>query len=52
MSLVQDYDSYIPVIETPENIEAARRAFVAEEGNGTVLVPALTGKATAARNRH
>jgi beta-glucosidase len=43
VSLVVNYDSYIPVIETPENIEAARRAFVAEEHNGTVLVPALTG---------
>ena len=37
------YDSYIPVIETPENIAAARKAFIAEEHNGTVLVPALTG---------
>jgi beta-glucosidase len=44
VSLVVNYDSYIPVIETPENIEAAKRAFVAEEHNGTVLVPALTGQ--------
>jgi beta-glucosidase len=43
VSLVVNFDSYVPVIETPENIEAARRAFVAEEHNGTVLVPALTG---------
>jgi beta-glucosidase len=43
VSLVVNFDSYIPVIETPENIEAAKRAFVAEEHNGTVLVPALTG---------
>ncbi|MEI8289049.1 MAG: GH1 family beta-glucosidase [Verrucomicrobiota bacterium] len=43
VALVVNFDSYIPVIETPENIEAARRAFVAEEHNGTVLVPALTG---------
>jgi beta-glucosidase len=43
VSLVVNYDSYIPVIETPENIEAAKRAFVAEEHNGTVLVPVLTG---------
>lgn len=43
VAFVVNYDSYIPVIETPENIEAARRAFVAEEHNGTVLVPALTG---------
>ncbi len=43
VSLVVNCESYLPVIETPENIEAAKRAFVAEEGNGTVLVPALTG---------
>ncbi|HVU07336.1 MAG TPA: GH1 family beta-glucosidase [Verrucomicrobiae bacterium] len=43
VSLVVNFDSYVPVIETPENIEAAKRAFVAEEHNGTVLVPALTG---------
>lgn len=44
VSLVVNFDSYIPVIETPENIEAAKKAFVAEEHNGTVLVPALTGQ--------
>jgi beta-glucosidase len=44
VALVVNYESYIPVIETPENIEAAKRAFVAEEHNGTVLVPALTGQ--------
>ena len=43
VSLVVNYDAYIPVIETPENIAAATKAFVAEEHNGTVLVPALTG---------
>ncbi|HUE36668.1 MAG TPA: GH1 family beta-glucosidase [Candidatus Acidoferrum sp.] len=43
VSLVINFDSFIPVIETPENIEAAKKAFVAEEHNGTVLVPALTG---------
>ena len=44
VSLVVNYEAYIPVIETPENIEAAKKAFVAEEHNGTVLVPALTGQ--------
>jgi beta-glucosidase len=44
IALVVNYDSYIPVIETPENIAAVKRAFVAEEHNGTVLVPALTGQ--------
>lgn len=44
VALVVNFESYIPVIETPENIAAAAKAFVAEEHNGTVLVPALTGK--------
>ena len=44
VSLVVNYDTYVPVIETPENIEATKKAFVAEEHNGTVLVPALTGQ--------
>jgi beta-glucosidase len=43
VALVVNFDSYVPVIETPENIKAAKRAFVAEEHNGTVLLPALTG---------
>ncbi len=43
VSLVVNFESYIPVIETPANIEAAKKAFVSEEHNGTVLVPALTG---------
>jgi beta-glucosidase len=43
VALVVNFDPYVPVTETPENIEAAKRAFVMEEHNGTVLVPALTG---------
>jgi beta-glucosidase len=43
VSTVINYDAYVPVIETPENIEAAKKAFVAEEHNGTILVPTLTG---------
>jgi beta-glucosidase len=44
VALVVNFDTYLPVIETPENIEAVKKAFVEEEHNGTVLVPALTGK--------
>lgn len=44
VALVVNFESYIPLIETPENIAAACKAFVAEEHNGTVLVPALTGE--------
>jgi beta-glucosidase len=44
IALVTNCDTYVPVIETPGNIAAAKRAFLAEEHNGTVIVPALTGK--------
>jgi beta-glucosidase len=44
VALVANCDTYVPVIETPENIAAAKKAFLAEEHNGTVIVPALTGK--------
>jgi beta-glucosidase len=41
---VVDLTSYVPVTETPENIAAAKRAFVSDEKNGTQLVPLLTGR--------
>jgi beta-glucosidase len=44
VSLVDNFQSFIPVIETPENIAAVRRAFVSTENNGVILVPALTGR--------
>ena len=44
VSLVENFDPYVPVVETPEHIEAAKKAFVAEEHNGTILMPALTGQ--------
>ncbi|HPA19777.1 MAG TPA: GH1 family beta-glucosidase [Verrucomicrobiae bacterium] len=44
VSLVDNFDAYVPVVETPENIEAARAAFVGEHHNGCILVPALTGR--------
>ena len=44
VSLVDNFDAYVPVIETPENIDAARRAFVDEHHNGCILVPAFTGR--------
>ena len=44
VALVTNCDTYVPVIETPRNIAAAKRAFLAEEHNWTVIVPALTGK--------
>jgi beta-glucosidase len=43
LALVDNFDVYVPISETPAHIEAARRAFTSERHNGTVLVPALTG---------
>ena len=34
----------MPVIESPEHIAAARRAFLSEVHNGTTLLPALVGR--------
>ncbi len=44
VAIVVNWDNYLPVIETAENIEAVKRAFVSEEHNGTVLVPLLMGR--------
>jgi len=44
VSVVVNYDSFVPIIETPEHIEAARRAFLGSEPNGTILEPIITGK--------
>ena len=44
VSTVINYKPYVPVIETPENMVAAKKAFVQEELNGMVLVPILTGQ--------
>ncbi len=35
---------YVPVIETPENIAAAKKAFRCDSVNGGILVPLLTGR--------
>ena len=43
VSFVVNYNAVVPVTETPENIEAVKKAFVEDRHNGTVLVPALTG---------
>jgi len=43
VAVAENYTSYVPAIETPENIEAARRAFT-RENNGAILVPLLTGR--------
>lgn len=43
VSIADNFESVVPVIETPEHIEAARRAFVRGR-NGRILIPILTGR--------
>ena len=40
----ENYNAYVPVYETPENIEAARLAFLGDAANGSILTPMLTGR--------
>jgi beta-glucosidase len=40
VALAENYAPFVPVIETPEHIEAVRRAFLRENG---ILIPILTG---------
>lgn len=40
----ENYNAYVPVYETPENIEAARLAFLSDAANGSILSPMLTGR--------
>ena len=43
IAIAEDFKSYVPVIETSENITAAQRAFLRERNNGGILIPQLTG---------
>lgn len=43
VAIAENYHAFVPVAETPENIEAAKKAFVRERRNGRTLVPLLTG---------
>jgi beta-glucosidase len=44
VSGAENYSSMVPAIETPENIGAARLAFVRDMVNGGIIVPMLTGR--------
>jgi len=44
VAIADNYSSYVPVIETPENIDAARLAFKREGTNGGIIIPILTGE--------
>ena len=40
----ENFNSYVPVYETQENIEAVRLAFLSDAANGSILTPMLTGR--------
>ncbi len=44
VSIAENYTAPVPVIETPEHIEAARLAFTRNEANGAIITPLLTGR--------
>jgi beta-glucosidase len=44
VAAAENYNAYVPAVETPENIEAARKAFLRDAANGSILSPMLTGR--------
>jgi len=44
VAAAENFNSFIPTIETSENIEAARLAFIRDEVNAGIIMPMLTGK--------
>jgi beta-glucosidase len=44
VGVAENYDIYIPLIETSDHIAAARRAFVNSSVNGGILMPLLKGR--------
>jgi beta-glucosidase len=44
IGIAENYTATVPLVETPEHIEAARRSFLADRTNGGLLVPLLTGR--------
>lgn len=48
IGLVDNFGVTVPISESPENIEAAKKAFPYHCGNGGMIYPALTGKYSSA----
>ena len=46
VATAENFTAYVPVIETPEHIAAARTAFAEEAPNACILMPLLTGRYT------
>jgi beta-glucosidase len=43
VAIAENFSPFVPVIETPEHIEAVRLAFTRTEANGAIITPLLTG---------
>jgi len=44
VSIAENFNPFIPVVETAEHIEATRLAFTRTYANGGIIVPLLTGR--------
>lgn len=44
IGFAENHSAMVPIIETPEHVAAASRAFLADEFNAAILVPMLTGR--------
>ena len=40
----ENFNAFVPVYETPENITAAKKAFMRDPANGSIITPLLTGR--------
>jgi beta-glucosidase len=44
LAVADNFTAYVPAIESPEHIAAAKRAFVSRTPNANILLPLLTGR--------
>ena len=44
VAIAENFNPFVPVIETPEHIEATRLAFTRTDANGAIITPLLTGR--------
>jgi beta-glucosidase len=44
VAIAENFNPFVPAIETPEHIEATRLAFLHSNANGAIIVPLFTGQ--------
>ena len=44
VAIAENFNPFVPVIETPKHIEATRLAFTRTDANGAIITPLLTGR--------